>query len=145
MAVPPFRKFQQKGAPISILHKYNAGRYRPVRVADEPLTIRCRCIKNASWAHNPTARNILGMNKIRLWCPFYTGREGDFIRLQVERGSHFRINSKSLKAETLLAHLQTKKAWMSLHMHAVCSWHPLFTTRVYNSVSMFARFNNPLC
>ena len=35
--------------PISILYKSIAGRYRPVRVADGPITARCRFIKNASW------------------------------------------------------------------------------------------------
>ena len=35
--------------PVSILRKSIAGRYRPVRVADEPITARCRLIKNASW------------------------------------------------------------------------------------------------
>ena len=34
--------------PVSILHKCIAGRYRPVRVADGPITARCRFIKNAS-------------------------------------------------------------------------------------------------
>ena len=35
--------------PVSILHKSIAGRYRPVWVADGPITARCRFIKNASW------------------------------------------------------------------------------------------------
>ena len=35
--------------PESILYKSIAGRYRPVRVADGPITARCRFIKNASW------------------------------------------------------------------------------------------------
>ena len=35
--------------PVSILHKSIAGRYQPVRVADGPITARCRFIKNASW------------------------------------------------------------------------------------------------
>ena len=34
---------------ISSLHKSIAGRYRPVRVADGPITARCRFMKNASW------------------------------------------------------------------------------------------------
>ena len=34
---------------VSILHKSIAGHYRPVRVADVPITVRCRFIKNASW------------------------------------------------------------------------------------------------
>ena len=34
----------------SILTKSIAGRYRPVRVADESITARYRFIKNASWA-----------------------------------------------------------------------------------------------
>ena len=35
--------------PESILYKSTAGRYRSVRVADGPITARCRFIKNASW------------------------------------------------------------------------------------------------
>ena len=34
---------------VCILHKSTADRYRPVRVADGPITARCRFIKNASW------------------------------------------------------------------------------------------------
>ena len=34
--------------PVSILYKSIAGRYRPVRVADGPITVRYRFIKNAS-------------------------------------------------------------------------------------------------
>ena len=43
-AVAPNNKY-----PVSILHKSIAGRYRPVRVADGPITARCRFIKNACW------------------------------------------------------------------------------------------------
>ena len=35
--------------PVSILYKSIAGRHRPVRVADGPITARYRFIKNASW------------------------------------------------------------------------------------------------
>ena len=35
--------------PASILYKSIAGRYRAVRVADGPITARCRFIKNGSW------------------------------------------------------------------------------------------------
>ena len=38
--------------PVSILFKSIAGRYRPVRVADGPITARYRFIKNASWVYN---------------------------------------------------------------------------------------------
>ena len=37
--------------PVSILYKSIAGRYRPVRVADGPMTARYRFIKNASWVY----------------------------------------------------------------------------------------------
>ena len=40
--------------PESIRHKYIANRYRPVRVADGPIRVRCRFIKNAS-SDVPTA------------------------------------------------------------------------------------------
>ena len=33
----------------SILYKSTAGRNRPVRVADGPITARCRFMKNAYW------------------------------------------------------------------------------------------------
>ena len=39
----------KKTYPVSILYKSIAGRYRPVRVADGPITARNRFIKNASW------------------------------------------------------------------------------------------------
>ena len=35
--------------PVSILYKSIAGLYRPVRVADGPITVRYIFIKNASW------------------------------------------------------------------------------------------------
>ena len=35
--------------PASILCKSIAGRYRPVRVADRPITARHKFIKNAYW------------------------------------------------------------------------------------------------
>ena len=35
--------------PVGILYKFIAGRYRPVRVTDGPITARYRFIKNASW------------------------------------------------------------------------------------------------
>ena len=45
--------------PVSILYKSTAGRYRPVRVADGPITARCRFIKNASWGEaNYLTENI---------------------------------------------------------------------------------------
>ena len=43
--------------PVSILHKSIAGRNRPVRVADGPITARCRFIKNASWVILVEKRN----------------------------------------------------------------------------------------
>ena len=36
-------------SPVSIQRKSIAGRYRPVRLADGPITARCRFIKNTSW------------------------------------------------------------------------------------------------
>ena len=37
-------KAQISPSPISILHKSTAGRYRPIRVTDVPITARCRFI-----------------------------------------------------------------------------------------------------
>ena len=36
-----------RSLPVNILHKSIAGRYRPVRVADGPMTARCKFIENA--------------------------------------------------------------------------------------------------
>ena len=50
--VIPSISFNKKaGSPVSILRKSTAVRYRPVRVADGPITVRCRFIKNASWVY----------------------------------------------------------------------------------------------
>ena len=38
--------------PASILYKSIAGRYRAVRVADGPITARCKFIKNANWVYS---------------------------------------------------------------------------------------------
>ena len=38
-----------KSIPVSILYKSIAGRCRPVRVADGPITARYRFVKIASW------------------------------------------------------------------------------------------------
>ena len=46
--------------PVSSLHKSIAGRYWHVRVADRPITARCRFIKNASWGSVPTDRSKAG-------------------------------------------------------------------------------------
>ena len=43
-------------------YQSTAGRYRPVRVADGPITARCRLIKNASWEDSvlkTVVRNLL--------------------------------------------------------------------------------------
>ena len=42
-------KHKLRYCQVSILYKSKAGRYRPVRVADGPITARFRFIKNASW------------------------------------------------------------------------------------------------
>ena len=42
--------------PVSILRKSISGRHRPVRVADGPMTVRCRFTKNARW--DSSAQNI---------------------------------------------------------------------------------------
>ena len=44
-----FRFSVRAYVPGSILYKSTSGRYRPVRVADGPITARYRLIKNASW------------------------------------------------------------------------------------------------
>ena len=41
--------FFQSSNPVSILRKSISGRHRPVRVADGPMTARCRFTLNASW------------------------------------------------------------------------------------------------
>ena len=44
---------------VSILHKSTAGRYRPVRIADGPITACCRFMKNASWVARFVTGRIL--------------------------------------------------------------------------------------
>ena len=44
--------FKANTCLASILYKSIAGRYRPVRVADGPITARYRFVKNASWVCN---------------------------------------------------------------------------------------------
>ena len=58
--------------PVSILYKSIAGRYRPVRVADGPITARYRVIKNASWVQETTFKVFLqyiGMADILVMWP----------------------------------------------------------------------------
>ena len=43
------RNYRLKSFPVSILRKSISGRHRPVRVADGPMTARCRFTSNASW------------------------------------------------------------------------------------------------
>ena len=38
--------------------KYKAGRYRPVRIADEPITAHYRFIKNVSRVAGRTCNNV---------------------------------------------------------------------------------------
>ena len=45
----------RKASLVSILHKSIAGRYRPVRLADGPITARYIFVKNASWELKPSS------------------------------------------------------------------------------------------
>ena len=47
----------RQSSPVSVLHKSIAGRYRPVRVADGPITARYRFMENASW-NDASAREL---------------------------------------------------------------------------------------
>ena len=44
--------------PVSILRKSISGRHRAVRVADGPMTARCRFTQNASWDNGPEHMNV---------------------------------------------------------------------------------------
>ena len=48
--------YSHSQSPASILYKSIAGRYRPVRVADGPITARYRFIKNAYWVQTHAAQ-----------------------------------------------------------------------------------------
>ena len=57
---------------VIILHKSIAGCYRPVRVADGPITARCRFIMKASWvpplsrhSHNMTEKLLIVMYNVK--------------------------------------------------------------------------------
>ena len=54
---------------VSILYKSIAGRYRPVRVADGPITARYRFIKNTSW-ESPWnyQKKAIGVGAVALEC-----------------------------------------------------------------------------
>ena len=53
--------------PISILYKSIAGHYRPVRIADGPITSRYRFIKNTSWDLEIVSRKtIQALNQFKL-------------------------------------------------------------------------------
>ena len=62
--------------PVSILQISIAGRYRPVRVADGPITARCRFIKNAGWENIRTFRHKLGRFKQK--CVFEHAQNAHF-------------------------------------------------------------------
>ena len=49
--------------PVSILYKSIAGRYRPVKVADGPITAHYRFIKNASWVVRWTTKRLVIPNQ----------------------------------------------------------------------------------
>ena len=57
---------KKRAYPVSILQKSIAGRYRPVRVADGPITARCRFIKNASWEFPVMIRTLCAKQKGRM-------------------------------------------------------------------------------
>ena len=50
--------------PVGILYKSIAGRYRPVRVADGPITACYRFIKNASWE----GKDVCGLQQQAIFC-----------------------------------------------------------------------------
>ena len=54
-----------KTIPKIILHRSIAGRYRPVKLADGPITARCRVIKNASWDQTYAQRLVKLVNIIQ--------------------------------------------------------------------------------
>ena len=62
-----------KYSPVSFLHKSIAGCFRPVRVADGPITARYRFIKNVSWLiliilfDNPPKYNQNNIMTIKGW------------------------------------------------------------------------------
>ena len=64
--------------PVSILYKSIAGRYRPVRVADGPITARYRFIKNADWEDSDQPSHSHSLIKI---CPsvFWIARDAMFL------------------------------------------------------------------
>ena len=87
---------------LSILHKSIAGHYRPVRVADEPITARCRFIKNAScdrhnWDGIMGNYSIVQVSeKLKIYATWYTWQ----ICLPLYMGDNF--------CDFLFAFLQTK-------------------------------------
>ena len=82
---------------MSILYKSIAGRYRPVRVADGPITARYRFIKSANWVLHkkifrychillPFVEKARGkyQNTLRIWSPFCCLRASGYCWLKVK-------------------------------------------------------------
>ena len=56
--------------PGSILYKSIAGRYRPVRIADGPITVCFRFIKNATWVGSCFVAVVYKMLTVTWFCIF---------------------------------------------------------------------------
>ena len=90
-----------ESCPASILHKSIAGRYRPVRVADGPITDRCRFIKNASWV----------LSFFFLYCPRYSNVRNTYLSGYLHTHSvqellHGKVTATDENNETMLCHVQ---------------------------------------
>ena len=117
---PVTRCFGIPAAPASILHKSIAGRYRPVRVADGPITARCRFIKNASW---DVLRQIAKLK-------------------QEVTGHRTRLYLGRVERKIAFEHAQSAQILIILHMRKVSSGLLLFINTVFFNEEQKPRWYN---
>ena len=101
--------------PASILYKSIAGRYRPVRVADGPITARYIFIKNAYWVHSSFGYmfhcDVSQMRQRTLWGP------NVHVYLQFGAASDsmvkFRASTCLCNVDPLKSHFYIVKLWFT--------------------------------
>ena len=71
-------------SPVSILHKSTAGRYRPARYPDGPITARCRFLKNANWEDLYFHVVALLIRNFRKLGAFWIGKDTKFLHADNE-------------------------------------------------------------
>ena len=105
--------------PASILYKSIAGRYRPVRVADGPITACYRFIKKANWVYMgiPRKRHNHGRQHYKAKSRGRMTRND--IAHKPESKSHFHLDYRGPVCFFLVAWLQVAIEPFALFHHGV--------------------------